>query len=144
MSGIQLLPHQQRVLDEHTELQGRLEKLSTFMGAPLYMGLPAEERHLLALQHGLMHQLVNVLARRILLFKGMRSFTCHKQVLARPMTRGDYNALRGWQVPAGENPADEGYLVEYPDSDSPNHPDFKHYISWSPKDVFDRGYKETQ
>lgn len=28
----------------------------------------------------------------------------------------------------------------YLDGGKPNHPDFEHYISWSPKDVFERSY----
>lgn len=70
----------------------------------------------------------------------MKLYTCHKQVKARPMTRGDYNDLRCWSIPADENPADEGYLVEYLDGGKPNVPGFAGYISWSPKDVFDKGY----
>ena len=34
---------------------------------------------------------------------------------ARPMTCGDYNVYRGRKIPADENPADEGYLIKYPD-----------------------------
>ena len=49
------------------------------------------------------------------------------------MTRGDYNRYRGWKTPADENPADEGYLVKYSDG----------YESWSPKDVFEETYKES-
>ena len=49
------------------------------------------------------------------------------QVEAEPMTRGDYNKYRGWEIPANENPADEGYLVTYPDG----------YISWCPKAQFE-------
>ena len=64
-----------------------------------------------------------------------------KFLLAKPMTRGDYNLLRGWTVPADENPADEGYLVEYEDGGQRNHPDYVGYISWSPKGVFERAYK---
>ncbi len=30
---------------------------------------------------------------------------CHI-VKATPMTRGDYNKHRGWEIPANENPAD--------------------------------------
>lgn len=60
----------------------------------------------------------------------MPSFTnyirCHR-VKARPMTRGDYNAYRGWTMPANENAADEGYLVVYPDG----------YESWCPKAQFE-------
>ena len=60
---------------------------------------------------------------------------------AKAMTREEYNELRGWTVPADENPDDEGYLVEYVDGGEPNHPDFSGYISWSPKDVFERAYR---
>lgn len=61
---------------------------------------------------------------------------------AKLMTRGEYNALRGWQVPADENPDDVGYLVERIDS-KPNHADFSGYISWLPKDVFEQIYKPS-
>lgn len=49
------------------------------------------------------------------------------QVEAEPMTRGDYNKFRGWTTPADENPADEGYIVKYPDG----------YVSWCPKAQFE-------
>lgn len=66
-----------------------------------------------------------------------------KRLYATPMNRGDYNAYRGWEVPADENPADDGYLVEYLDGGKSNHPDHAGYISWSPKDVFERAYCEV-
>lgn len=44
----------------------------------------------------------------------MKQYIGTKEVKATPMNRGDYNALRGWQVPENENPADDGYLVVYP------------------------------
>ncbi|AWN06211.1 hypothetical protein [Erwinia phage phiEaP8] len=72
----------------------------------------------------------------------VKRYRCHKEVLATPMSRGIYNKLRGWEVPADEDPSDEGYLVEYLDGGKPNHPDFDGYISWSPKDVFEAGYSE--
>ena len=65
-------------------------------------------------------------------------YQCHKRVHATPMTRGDYNALRGWDLPANENPADEGYLVIYNQGTEAEH------ISWSPKAVFDEGYTEVE
>ena len=64
-----------------------------------------------------------------------------KRLYATTMNRGDYNDYRGWEVPADENPADEGYLVEYVDGGQSNHLDHAGYISWSPKDVFERAYK---
>ena len=50
------------------------------------------------------------------------------QVEAEPMTRGEYNKKRGWQIPANENPDDEGYLITYPDG----------YVSWCPKEKFEK------
>lgn len=64
-----------------------------------------------------------------------------KLINAKPMTRLEYNELRGWKVPGDENPADDGFLVEYVDGGKANHPDFSGYISWSPKDVFERAYR---
>ncbi len=66
-----------------------------------------------------------------------------KLINAVPMTRQAYNDLRGWTVPADENPADEGYLVEYLDGGKANVPGYDGYVSWSPKDVFDRAYRPT-
>lgn len=70
----------------------------------------------------------------------MRTYIGTKVVHATPMNRKDYNTYRGWQVPADENPQDEGYLVEYADGGKSNHPRHVGYISWSPKDVFERAY----
>lgn len=62
----------------------------------------------------------------------MKTYIGTKIIDARPMTRGEYNIFRGWQIPENENPEDEGYLVKYPDG----------YISWSPKPVFEEAYRE--
>ena len=67
----------------------------------------------------------------------MQKYIGTKQIEARPMTRGDYNNYRGWQIPAEENPADEGYLVRYSDG----------YESWSPEEqamliLLNRDYSE--
>jgi hypothetical protein len=64
-----------------------------------------------------------------------------KIVTAEPMTRAAYNLFRGWQLPADENGADEGYLVEYQDGGKPNVPGRAGYISWSPKEQFDNAYR---
>lgn len=61
----------------------------------------------------------------------MQKYVGTKQIEARPMTRGDYNNYRGWQIPAEENPADEGYLVRYSDE----------YESWSPEKQFNEVYR---
>lgn len=73
----------------------------------------------------------------------MKLYLGTKLVKATPMTRGDYNAHRGWHLPSNENGADAGYLVEYTDGGQRNHEAHQGYVSWSPKDVFERAYRET-
>jgi hypothetical protein len=73
----------------------------------------------------------------------MNTYIGTKIVRAKPMNRLTYNALRGWAVPADENPMDEGYLVEYTDGGQPNHPNFEGYVSWSPKAQFENAYRNT-
>ena len=63
----------------------------------------------------------------------MEKYIGTKQIEAEPMTRGGYNKYRGWEIPADEDPADEGYLVKYPDG----------YISWSPKKQFEEAYRKS-
>ena len=57
---------------------------------------------------------------------------CHI-VKATPMTRGCYNKLRGWEMPANENPDDDGYHIIYPDG----------YESWCPKAQFEAAGVKT-
>jgi len=52
---------------------------------------------------------------------------------AKPMTLGQYNEYRGWKIPENEDPNKAGYLVIYSDM----------YESWSPADVFEEAYIET-
>lgn len=72
----------------------------------------------------------------------MKVYTGTKTVIAELMTRAAYNAYRGWKLPADEDGDDEGYLVEYTDGGKANMPDRAGYVSWSPKDVFERAYHE--
>jgi len=139
----QLLPHQQRVIEEHAELSERCEKLKAFQDTEIFSKLPLDEANLLIDQLAHMLGYQHVLEQRIKGFHGIKRYRCHKAVEARPMTRQAYNDLRGWTLPENEDGADEGYLVEYQDGGAANHPDFKGYISWSPKEVFERGYKES-
>ena len=73
----------------------------------------------------------------------MKTYIGTKLVRMKPMNRADYNTYRGWTLPADENGADEGYLVEYLDGGKPNHPDHEGYISWSPKAQAEAAYRET-
>ena len=56
-----------------------------------------------------------------------------KIIEARPMTLGEYNEYRDWEIPADADPSRKGYLVVYPDG----------YESWSPKDQFEEAYRMT-
>ncbi|GBQ07849.1 hypothetical protein [Saccharibacter floricola] len=74
----------------------------------------------------------------------MKTYIVLKLIKAKPMTRGDYNTLRGWQLPKDEDGSDEGYLVEYTDSPSANVKGYLGYVSWSPKYVFDEAYRPIE
>lgn len=63
----------------------------------------------------------------------MERYIGTKVITAKPMNRGEYNKFRGWDIPADENPLDEGYLVKYEDG----------YISWSPKSTFEKAYRKV-
>ena len=62
----------------------------------------------------------------------MQKYVGVKLVEAAPMTRGDYNIMRGWTIPADEDPNDEGYQVVYSSG----------YVSWCPKDEFEKQNKQ--
>ena len=62
------LPHQQRVVDEKTELDGKMEKLEAFLGTPLFKSLPAGEQHLLEEQYVAMDRYSDLLGLRIKAF----------------------------------------------------------------------------
>jgi hypothetical protein len=65
-----MLPHQQRVVDELTELQGKLDKLNEFVeNNPIFQVLSADEQNLLIEQSHVMAQYVGILEDRISLFK---------------------------------------------------------------------------
>jgi hypothetical protein len=61
-------PHQQRVVDEQAELEGKRAKLQSFFGTPIYAGLPEDEQWRLARQHDVMEAYSNILDERIAAF----------------------------------------------------------------------------
>jgi hypothetical protein len=71
----------------------------------------------------------------------MQQYIGVKLINSKPMTRLEYNQFRGWELPADENGADEGFLVEYVDGGKANTPEYAGYVSWSPADVFERAYR---
>ena len=66
-----------------------------------------------------------------------------KLINAVQMTRQAYNDFRGWELPDDENGDDDGFLVEYIDGGKANTEEYAGYVSWSPKDVFERAYRPT-
>jgi hypothetical protein len=73
----------------------------------------------------------------------MKKYIGTKTLYARPMTRGEYNRYRGWEMPIDEVASEPGYLVEYIGGGKPNDERHKGYISWSPADVFESTYREV-
>lgn len=58
-------PHQQRVIDEKTELDAKLTKLREFFNTDLYAGLSPEEQSRLHRQASAMNDYSEVLGERI-------------------------------------------------------------------------------
>ena len=73
--------------------------------------------------------------------ENMKKYVGTKELKAIPMNKEEYCQYRQWEVPSNENPKEEGYLVEYLDGGKPNDERHLGYISWSPKDVFEKAYK---
>lgn len=74
----------------------------------------------------------------------MQQYIGTKIINAQSMNRDDYNTLRNWPTPANENGAYEGYLVEYTDGGKPNVEGYAGYISWSPKEQFEKAYLNVE
>ena len=64
-----------------------------------------------------------------------------KRIKRKPMTLGEYNNFRGWEMPSNEDGATEGYLIEYIDSPNANTEEYDNYVSWSPKKVSDASFQ---
>lgn len=72
----------------------------------------------------------------------MQRFIGTKLINAIPMTRIEYHNLMGWRLPLDENGGDDGYLVEHVDGGKANTTLYAGYVSWSPKEVFDKSYRD--
>ena len=64
-----------------------------------------------------------------------------KVVKASDMSLGMFNNLMNRATPVGTDPATPGYMVEYQDGGPANSEHSANYLSWSPKDVFDKAYQ---
>jgi len=65
----------------------------------------------------------------------MKQYIGVKLLEAEPMTLGEYNKHRGWDMPKDEVGCEDnaGYHVRYTDD----------YESWSPKHIFENAYQES-
>lgn len=63
-----LQPHQERVVAEKEELDGRIDRLHTFTGSDFFRTLDLAEQHRMVRQLNLQRQLSAVLAERIAAF----------------------------------------------------------------------------
>lgn len=81
-----------------------------------------------------------VKGEEIFKYGDVKTYIGQKVIYAVPMNRKEYNDLRKWELPVDENPNDEGYLVQNADGGNPNVEGFSGYVSWSPKEVFEKSY----
>ncbi|CDH05447.1 conserved hypothetical protein [Xenorhabdus bovienii str. oregonense] len=65
MTSYQIQPHQQRVMDEATELDQKIEKLSNFIGDCTYRKLEEIDQFLLDAQLSAMKMYSEILHKRI-------------------------------------------------------------------------------
>lgn len=73
----------------------------------------------------------------------MKRFNALKKVTAKPMTRGEYNDLRGWNVNVSTSAKDdEGYLIVDPEIEA-NTLSYHGEVSWVPKENFERHYYKS-
>jgi hypothetical protein len=77
--------------------------------------------------------------------EGFETFIGTKVVNATPATKLIYCELRRWTCPENEDPDEEGYVVEYTDriQNPPAVEGFQGYVTWSPKEVFERAYRRV-
>lgn len=68
----EMRPHQQRVVDEHRELNDKIDKLGAFIvnKPSVFLQLPWEEQDLLHRQHAAMQAYSDILVERIAGFEG--------------------------------------------------------------------------
>ena len=61
----EILPHQKRVVDEKSELDQKLSKLSEFLMTTMFASLPEDEQLRLRKQHLIMVEYSEILRQRI-------------------------------------------------------------------------------
>jgi hypothetical protein len=62
-------PHQERVVEEKKDLDGKIDRLKVFVGGETFNTLDEDEQDLLEEQLGIMHDYSRILGERIAGFK---------------------------------------------------------------------------
>lgn len=73
-------------------------------------------------------------------------FLGSKVIKAKPMTRNEWLSLpriSNEHLNKQLDKDEEGYLVQYENSDNPNIVGYEKYVSWSPKEVFEDSYAKS-
>jgi hypothetical protein len=116
-------PHEPHVVDkckelinEHKEVNEKINKLDTFINSPTYAALKSIEQNYLNHQIDIMEQYSNILALRISNFKTNDTLF--------------YIGIKIIHAFKQEKDGKEGYSVTYQDG----------HIGWSPKDTFEASY----
>lgn len=68
-------------------------------------------------------------------------FKAHHEISAQPMTLGQYNKLKGWDIPANEDPDEQGYLIVLVDK-KPEALELTD-LTWCRKSIFDAKYSPS-
>lgn len=64
-------------------------------------------------------------------------------VTAYPMTRLEYNVLRGWDLPFDENGEDKGFLINNLTNSKPNTDFLDGYVSWLTEEQANAEFRQT-
>lgn len=72
----------------------------------------------------------------------MARFVNISNLSAYKMTRGEYNALRGWELPAGEDGLDAGFLVVNHTASERNVDGYDGYVNWLPSKIFRQTHQQ--
>jgi hypothetical protein len=67
----------------------------------------------------------------------METYFKGKLVNFDPMTKREYNAVRGLEPDENDNQDRDGVLIEYLDGSATNHPQFFGYIDWVTEQEFE-------
>jgi len=63
-------------------------------------------------------------------------------IKAEPMTLGEYNEFRGWELEDDEEALSQGYLLELL-NETPNTAEYEGYVTWADKEQFENSFTSS-